>query len=162
MFDRLALLMTDKDMSQLKQARVLVVGLGGVGGYVVESLARSGIEHFLLIDYDQIEVTNLNRQIIALNSTLGKSKTTIFKDRLLDINPNSEVILLTTKLTSDLTLLDSYQLDYIVDACDTINVKIALIKYAQKHHIKLIASMGMGNRLDPTKVKIVDLSKTTD
>ena len=97
-----------------------------------------------------------------MHSTLGKSKTTIFKDRLLDINPNSEVILLTTKLTSDLTLLDSYQLDYIVDACDTINVKIALIKYAQKHHIKLIASMGMGNRLDPTKVKIVDLSKTTD
>lgn len=146
---------------KFKSVKVCVVGLGGVGAYAVEALARMGIENFVVIDKDKVDITNLNRQIIALESTLGKDKTTVVKERILDINPNAKVkeySLFFNKETINIILKEKP--NYIIDAIDTITCKWELIKLCLDNNIDFISSMGMGNREDLTKIDITTLDKT--
>jgi len=159
-FDRFTLLIQDH-FPLIQNMTVMVVGLGGVGSYAVEALCRSGVSHLILVDHDRVDVTNLNRQLMSLHSNIGKFKVDVWKDRIRQINPNCQVDGLKWFLTEQ-TLLEQNlpHIDYIIDACDTVMAKIALIVYAKQHHIKLISSMGTGNKLDPTKLMITTLAKT--
>ena len=163
MFERLEKIIGKENLLRIKNTSVMVVGVGGVGGYVVESLVRSGIENIIIVDHDIVDVTNKNRQIIALDSTIGKKKVDVLKSRILDINPNTKVTTLDTFL--DNTNIDSfitkYNPDYVVDACDTIMTKKSLISTCLKHHIFILSSMGTGNKLDPSKLQISDIRKTS-
>ena len=161
-FTRTRLILGAAAMDRLQKARVAVFGLGGVGGYVAEALARSGVGALDLIDNDTVSVSNLNRQIIALHSTIGMKKTEAAKARVLDINPACAV------RTFDVFLLpetaaqfDFTQYDYIVDAIDTVAGKLCLAEAAQQYNIPIISSMGTGNKLDPTKLTITDIYKTS-
>lgn len=161
MFERLEILVGDK-IEQLHQTTVLVIGLGGVGSYAVESLVRSGIGHIILADHDIIDITNLNRQLAALHTTIGKPKTQVWKDRIFDINPKCEVTIIQEFITKEnIEQFNQYSIDYIVDACDTIETKKEIIKYALSHNIKLISSMGTAQKLDPSKLQITTLDKTS-
>lgn len=160
--DRLQLLIGQEAITKLTNATVLIVGLGGVGGYVVETLARCGVGTLILVDYDMIELTNINRQLIALHSTIGKNKAESWKDRIDDINPNCNVILkniFLTKENMEKTIVEN--IDFIVDACDTLKTKEELIRFSISKQIPLISSMGMGNKLDPSKVSIMEIQKTS-
>lgn len=149
------------DIRKITDKTVLIIGLGGVGCYTVETLARSGIKHLILVDNDTVDITNLNRQLIALHSTIGKYKTEVWKDRILDINPQCQVTIITEFITRDnLDTLFQEKIDYVVDACDTFDTKVAIIEYCLQNHISFISSMGMANRLDASKVKLSMLSKT--
>lgn len=161
MFERLELLLGTEKVNLLKTKKVLVIGLGGVGGYVVESLVRSGIENITLIDYDKVDITNINRQIIALNSNIGKYKTDLFKKRILDINPNCKVTIKNIFLTKENTeeVIDDF--DFVIDACDTISAKKAIIKTCINKSIKFISSMGTGKKMNPNKLEIIDIRKTS-
>lgn len=162
MFDRVISLIGEDNYLKIKNTCILVVGLGGVGGYAVESLIRSGIENIILIDYDKIDITNLNRQIISNINNIGKSKTDITKERILSINPNCNVITHNIFLNNEtINILNNYQIDYIIDACDTVNTKKLLIDYSIDNNIKLISSMGTANKIDPTKLEIIDIRKTS-
>ena len=148
---------TDK----LKEIKVCVVGLGGVGAYAVEALARLGVANFVVIDKDVVDITNLNRQIIALESTLGRDKSEVVKERILDINPNAKVqtySMFYNSETRDIILNEN--VDFVIDAIDTITCKWDLIKLCLDNNIKFISSMGMGNREDLTKIDITTLDKT--
>lgn len=161
MFDRFLKIISKEELEKIKNIKVLLIGIGGVGGYTLEALVRSGVENITIIDNDVVEETNLNRQIVALHSTLNKHKTTIAKERALDINPNAkitEIIKFIDKDNFD-TIFDK-EYDYIIDACDTITTKLLLIKHATEKNIKIISCMGTGNRLDPTKLNITKLNKT--
>ena len=162
-FSRLEKIITKEKLDILKQKKVLVLGVGGVGGYVVESLARSGIGTLILVDFDKIDETNINRQIIALDSTIGKLKVDVLKDRVKDINPECNVITISDFINKDNieTIFDN-DIDYLVDACDTIETKKEIIKRCLNKKIKLISSMGTGNKLDPSKLEIVDIRKTVN
>jgi len=162
MFERTISLVGLDNFNKIKEKTVLVVGLGGVGGYATESLVRSGIHNLILIDHDTIDITNLNRQIISTSNNIGNDKVDEFKKRILDINPNCNVI--THKLFLDRTnynLLDNYQIDYIIDCCDSTDTKKLLIDYSLAKDIKLISSMGTANKIDPTKLQITDIRKTS-
>ena len=162
MFDRTITLVGEENFNKIKQKTVLIVGLGGVGGYATESLVRSGIHNLILIDHDNIDITNLNRQLITNNNNIGLAKVDEFKKRILEINPQCNVI--THKLFLDRNtcdILDNYQIDYIVDCCDSIEAKKLLIDYSINKNIKLISSMGTANKLDPTKLTITDIRKTS-
>lgn len=162
MFERVISLVGEINYQKIKNTTVLVVGLGGVGGYAVESLVRSGIYHLVLIDHDCIDITNLNRQIISLHSNISKSKVEVCKERMLSINPECNII--THKLFLDATnisLIDKYHPDYIIDACDSVPTKKLLIDYSLTHDTKLISSMGTANKLDPTKLSVIDIRKTS-
>lgn len=161
MFDRLELLLGKENLEILKNKKILIIGLGGVGGYVVESLVRSGIENITLVDYDKVDITNINRQIIALNSNIGKYKTELFKERILDINPNCKVTIKNIFLTEENIEEIINDFDFVIDACDTVNTKKAIIKICIKKNIKFISSMGTGNKIDPSKLEIVDIRKTS-
>lgn len=151
----------DDDLAKITDKTVLIIGLGGVGCYAVETLARSGVKHLILVDNDTVDITNLNRQLIALNSTVGKFKTEVWKERIKDINPNCQITIMTEFITKDNLLhLFEEKIDYVVDACDTFDTKKAIINYCLEHRIKFISSMGMANRVDASKVKISVLSKT--
>ena len=161
-FTRTRLLLGAEEMEKLKNARVAVFGLGGVGGYVVEALARSGVGALDLTDNDVISPSNINRQIYALHSTVGKKKTEAAKARVTDINPACRVT------THDVFLLpetadrfDFTQYDYIVDAVDTVAAKLCLAEKAQAAGVPIISSMGTGNKLDPTKLEIADIYDTS-
>lgn len=161
MFSRVISLLGEENFSKIKEKAVLVVGLGGVGGYAVEALVRSGISNLILIDYDKIDISNLNRQIITNNNNIGNDKVTVMKDRILSINPNCNVIVINTFLNDEtIKLLDNYHFDYIVDACDSVQAKKLLIDYALEKDIKLISSMGTAKKLDPEKLTITDIRKT--
>ena len=162
MFSRLEKIIGNKNLTKIKNTSVMVVGVGGVGGYVVESLVRSGIENIIIIDHDVVDVTNKNRQIIALDSTIGSKKVEVLKDRILDINNNANVVALDTFLDNSNIeeIILKYKPDYVVDACDTIMTKKALISSCIKHNIFIISSMGTGNKLDPSKLQISDIRKT--
>lgn len=161
-FSRTGLLLGSDAMEKLKNARVAIFGLGGVGGYVVEALARSGIGALDLIDHDTISETNLNRQIFALRSTIGMDKAEAAKKRVLDINPNISVTVHKSFYGPDTAqLFDFSQYDYIVDAIDTVTAKLALIANAKAAGTPIICSMGTGNKLDATKFQIADISKTS-
>lgn len=160
-FERLRALIPDK-FDLIKTKKVLVVGLGGVGGYAVEALVRSGISDITIVDYDVVDITNINRQIIALHSTIGKYKTEVFRNRINDINPDCSVTVKNMKIDdNNINSLFEKDYDYVVDACDTISVKKELIRICLRKNIKLISSMGTAKKLDPTKLEIVDVRKTS-
>lgn len=162
MFERTISLVGLDNFNKIKSKTVLIVGLGGVGGYATESLVRSGIENLILIDHDKIDITNLNRQIISTSKNVGNDKVVEFKKRILDINPECNII--THKLFLDRTnyqLLDDYHIDYIIDCCDSTDTKKLLIDYSLEKNIKLISSMGTANKIDPTKLQITDIRKTS-
>ena len=142
---------------------VAIFVIGGVGSYVAESLARAGIQNLIIIDNDTISISNINRQILALHSTVGKLKTEVMKDRLLDINPNINIItynLFIENGNSKQILLDN-KVDYIVDAIDTVQSKLELIKFANELNIPIISSMGTGNKLRPDLLELTDINKTS-
>lgn len=161
-FSRTELLLGGTAMEKLHATRVAIFGIGGVGGYVAEALARSGISHLDLIDKDEVSLTNLNRQIIALHSTIGRAKVEIMKERILDINPAAEVQTFQCfYLPENQAQFDFTRYDYIVDAVDTVTAKIALITQAKAAGTRIICSMGAGNKLDPTKFEVADISQTS-
>lgn len=162
MFERVISLVGDSNFEKIKKRTVLVVGLGGVGGYATEALIRSGISNIILIDFDKIDESNLNRQIITNQKNIGKYKTDIMKERILSINPECKVSLHNLFLDKDtIGILDNYRIDYIVDACDSVQAKKLLIDYSLDNNIKLISSMGTANKMDPTKLAIIDIRKTS-
>lgn len=159
-FTRLEILLGEK-IEKLKNLKVLVVGVGGVGGYAVEALARSGILNITIVDYDKVDITNINRQIIALHSTIGKLKVEVFKERIKDINPNCQVETFACFYdlnTNDLIFNKNY--DYVLDCCDSLKSKELLIRECVKRKIKIISSMGAGFKFDPSLIKITKLKKT--
>lgn len=161
-FQRTEMLIGKDALNILKNSSVAVFGIGGVGSYVAESLARAGVGKLLLCDNDTVSVSNINRQIIALNSTVGKPKTSVMKERILDINPTAEVIEMQTFFSSENK--DEFKLDgfsYIVDAIDTVSSKLTLIKMAKEKNIPIISSMGTGNKLNPTLFEVTDIYKTS-
>lgn len=160
-FSRTELLFGKEAMDKLAGSKVAVFGIGGVGGYVCEALVRSGVGAFDLIDDDKVCLTNLNRQIIATRSTVGKYKTNVMRDRMLDINPNVEVEVhkcFFLPENADDFPWDSY--DYVVDAVDTVTAKIALVMKCKEKNIPIISSMGAGNKLDGSQFKVADIYKT--
>ena len=160
-YTRSAMLLGRNNIHKLHQAHVAVFGVGGVGGNCIETLARTGVGEITIIDNDVISITNLNRQIIALQSTMGQYKVDVMKHRLLDINPNLKINTYKLFILQDtINQIDFKTFDYIVDAIDTISAKLLLIEYAKKYKIPIISSMGTGNKLDPTKLLICDISKT--
>ena len=163
-FNRLKLLIGEEKLQSLHQKTVAIFGLGGVGSYVVESLVRSGIENFVIIDNDKIDVTNINRQIIATTKTVGKFKVDVAEERIKEINPNVKVIKYAEfvgKENENIELFDSIKnVDYIVDAIDTVSSKIRIIEFAKAHNIPVISALGTGNKLDPTKLKLADIYDT--
>lgn len=162
MFSRFELLVGQENIEKLNQSKVLVFGVGGVGGFVVEALVRSGIGSITIVDNDTVSLTNLNRQIIATQDTIGKEKVEVMKERILSINPNCHVE--TLKMfylpeTADSINLKDY--DYVVDAIDTITAKIELAVRCEKEKVPLISSMGTGNKLNPSMLEVSDIYKTS-
>lgn len=161
-FTRTEMLLGSEAVHKLKQCRIAVFGIGGVGGYTVEALARSGVGTLDLIDNDTVSITNINRQIIALHSTVGMNKTEAAKKRLLDINPNIKINTYNTFFTPENSGEFNFsQYDYIVDAIDTVSGKIELAVQADKANVPIISSMGAGNKLDPTRFEVSDIYKTS-
>lgn len=162
MYSRTELLLGKEAIDKLKNSRVAVFGVGGVGGYTVEALARAGIGTLDLIDNDTVNLSNINRQIIALHSTIGRYKVDVCRERILDINPNASVNTYTTfYLPENKDIFDFSQYDYVVDAIDTVTGKISLIVQANESNTRIISSMGAGNKLDPTKFEVSDIYKTS-
>ena len=160
-FSRTELLLGKEAMEKLQNSRVAVFGIGGVGGYVCEALARSGVGAFDLIDDDKVCLTNLNRQIIATYKTIGKYKTDVMKERILDINPKADVrVHKCFFLPENADEFPYEDYDYMVDAVDTVTAKISLVMKAQEKHIPIISSMGAGNKLDGSQFKVADIYKT--
>lgn len=161
-FSRTELLFGKEAMEKLQNARVAVFGIGGVGSFTVEALARSGVGNLDLIDDDKVCLTNINRQLIATRKTVGKYKVEVMRDRILDINPKANVVIhqcFYSKDTAD--QFDFSEYDYIVDAIDTVSAKIEMILRAQEKNVPIISCMGAGNKLDPTKFEVTDIYKTS-
>ncbi len=161
-FSRLEMMIGLENLNKLKTKKVIVFGIGGVGGYVVEALTRSAIGRIDIVDSDKISSSNINRQIIALNSTIGQYKTEVMKKRMLDIN--SEINVETYNiffLPDNQDEIDFSKYDYIIDAIDTIKAKIALVECAKKYDIPIISSMGTGNKLNPSMLEVSDIYKTS-
>ena len=160
-FTRTHILLGDEGLQQLAGNHVFVAGLGGVGSYCVEALARAGIGRLTLLDHDVVAVSNINRQLLALHSTIGQSKAELMQARVADINPACNVTILKTFLTiynvNELVPADS---DYVIDCIDSLSCKVALVAESLKRGLNVASSMGAGNRLDPTRIKIADISKT--
>lgn len=162
-FARTALLFGDEAMNQLKDKTVAVIGIGGVGSFVVESLARSGVGHIIMCDHDDICLTNLNRQVHATMETIGQMKVEVMKERILSINPEAKVTIhdyLFTEETAE-KILPPGQVDYVVDAIDMVTSKIRMVEYCQEKGIPMMASMGTGNKLNPTMLEVSDIYKTS-
>lgn len=148
-------------LDTLKSSKILLFGLGGVGGAVSEALIRVGIGHITFVDFDTVDITNLNRQIIGLHSTLGKGKAELWKTRAIDINPEGDFSYLPYRVTEEnITDFKFSKYDYIIDAIDDVKGKLAIIKEAKKEGIPIISSMGTGNKLDPTRLKIASINQT--
>ena len=161
-FSRAALLLGDTAIEKLSHARVALFGLGGVGGYALEALARAGVGELHLIDNDSFSLSNLNRQILATQKTVGRPKVEVAKERVLDINPQALVHTYPMFYTPDTKdQLDFSGFDYVIDAIDTVSGKLALIQQACEASVPVISCMGTGNKLDPTAFQVTDLSKTT-
>ena len=161
-FSRLELLIGEDKLEIIKNKRVAIFGIGGVGGAVVEALARSGISKFDLIDNDIVSISNINRQIIATLDTVGKYKVDVMKDRILSINKNAEVnIYKCFFLPENSNEFDFSQYDYVVDAIDTVTAKIEVIRKAKENNVPVISSMGTGNKINPTKLEVSDINKTS-
>lgn len=161
-FSRSEMLLGSDAMKKLNNSHVAVFGIGGVGSYTVEALARCGIGELTLVDNDTVSVTNINRQIIALHSTVGELKVEVAKNRVLDINPKINIHTLAAFFTGDnKDDIDFTEFDYVVDAIDTVSGKIALVECCQKAGVPIISSMGTGNKLDPTAFEVSDIFKTS-
>ena len=160
MQERLNYLLDDK-LDIIKNKTILIIGLGGVGSYALETLARTYFNKLIIVDNDKIDISNLNRQLMTNIDNIGLYKTDVWFDRIKKINPNCEVIKITEFITKDnLNLLFKEKIDYVIDACDTLETKKEIIKYCLKNKIKFISSMGMANRVDASKIKISYLAKT--
>lgn len=161
-FSRTALLLGEDALQKLKNCRIAIFGLGGVGGYCLEALARSGVGAFDLIDNDVVDITNINRQILALRSTVGKSKTEVAAERVHDINPDAEVNIFNVFFGAESAdKFDFSRYDYVVDAIDTVSSKVLLALRAQEAGVRIISCMGTGNKLDPTAFEVTDIYKTS-
>ena len=161
-FTRTAMLIGERALEKLSSCHVAVFGVGGVGSYVTEALARSGVGHLDLIDSDRVNITNINRQIIATHNTVGQYKVDVAKDRVLSINPKAEVnVFRTFYLPENSENVDFSLYDYIIDAVDTVTAKIEIIVNANKTNTPVISCMGTGNKLDPTQFEITDVYKTS-
>ncbi len=161
-FSRTELLLGQDSIRKLSEKRVAVFGIGGVGGYVTEALARSGVGALDLIDKDTVSISNINRQIIAMTSTVGKYKTEVMKERILDINPDLQVKTYNMfYLPETADQFDFTRYDYVVDAIDTVTGKIALVLHAQRDNVPVISSMGAGNKLDASQFEVADIYKTS-
>ena len=161
-FQREIMLIGKENLEKLKKSKVIIYGIGGVGSFVCEALARAGIGNLILVDYDKIETTNLNRQIHALHSTIGEQKTEAMKNRILDINPKAKVETYYNKETKEKEEeLINETINYVIDCVDTVTTKLKLIETAKRKNIPIISSMGTGNKLDPTKFEITDIYKTS-
>ncbi len=161
-FTRTELLIGPEKIEKLHSASVAVFGIGGVGGYVCEALARSGVGSFLLVDSDSVSLTNLNRQIIALHSTVGRLKVDVMKERILDINPDAKVEVRNCfYLPENADQFDFSKYSYIVDAVDTVTAKLEIISQAKKCGVPVISSMGAGNKFDPSQFQVADIFKTS-
>lgn len=161
-FSRTELLFGTKAMEKLAGARVAVFGVGGVGGYTVEALVRSGIGEIDLIDSDTVSLTNLNRQIIATKSSIGKYKVDVMQDRIMDINPDVKVhVHKCFYLPETKDQFDFSQYDYVVDAVDTVTAKLQIVEEAEAAGVPVISSMGAGNKLDPAAFQVADIYKTS-
>ncbi len=160
-FSRTEMLKGSEFLERLKNSKVAVFGVGGVGGYVCEALVRAGVGEFDLIDKDVVSVSNINRQIIALHSTLGRYKTEVMKERMLDINPEVKVNIHNRFfLPENASDFDFASYDYIVDAVDTVTAKLELIMRAKEHNVPIISAMGAGNKLDPGRFRVADIYDT--
>ena len=161
-FSRTKLLLGEDGLAKLAKARVAVFGIGGVGSFAVEALCRAGIGHFLLVDSDTIDVSNINRQIHATTRTVGQKKTDVMRARMLEINPAADVRAKCEFYEPDRAeAFFTEPLDYIVDAVDTVTAKISLVVEAEKRSIPIISAMGAGNKLDPTRFEVADIYKTS-
>lgn len=160
MFERLITLIGEDNVNKLKKANVLIVGLGGVGGYALETLVRSGIYNLTIVDGDIVELSNLNRQIISKRDVIGRPKALVAQARTLEINPDVNLKVINQFISNDnFSLLNIDSFDYVIDACDDLNLKMLLIKNAEKY--KLISSMGTANKMDITRFKITTIDKTS-
>ena len=161
-FSRLEKLIGKESLENLNKKSVLILGCGGVGGFVVEALARSNIGTLILVDYDIVDVSNINRQIIATDKTIGKKKTALLKMRIQQINPLCNVVLIDKFIDAvDVLKLFKLKIDFLVDACDTITTKKEIIKQCLLNKIPFITCLGTGNRFDPSKLKITTLDNTS-
>lgn len=160
--ERTLLLLGGEKLGRIRQAHVLVVGLGGVGAYAAEMIARAGVGRMTLADADVVNETNINRQLVALHSTVGRQKAEVLAERLRDINPAIELTVINRYIKDEetYTLLDAAPYDYVVDAIDTLSPKLALIAAALERRLPLVSSMGAGAKMDPTKLEIADISRT--
>ena len=169
------MLVGEDGIARLSSARVAVIGVGGVGGYAAEMIVRAGVGHILILDSDEVSVSNRNRQLLALNSTVGRPKCQVLKERLLDINPDLDIVTVEKFIIAEgavpdsgfedasgtpSQLLGAYEFDYVVDAIDTLSPKLDLIKYCLDRKIPLVSSMGAGAKFDVTKIRITDISKS--
>ena len=161
LFERSALVFDQQGIKQLQDSHVLVAGVGGVGGFVIEALARAGVGELTIIDHDSVSPSNLNRQIIALNSTVGLNKAEVMAQRITDINPDCKVNVSKQFIRpEDMDTLLSVDFDYVVDAIDSLNCKVALVVTALQKGLPTVSSMGAGRRIDPSKIVLADISKT--
>ena len=162
MFDRTVALIGQDNLDKIRSKHILVIGVGGVGGYAIETLIRSGIHNITLVDYDNIDISNINRQIIAKESNVGKLKVEAWKERINEINSSVLVNTLPLKIDeNNIDILFKISYDYIIDACDTVIVKKLLIKKCHEKNIKLITVCGMGKKLNPSLVKICYINDTS-
>jgi tRNA A37 threonylcarbamoyladenosine dehydratase len=161
LFERSLLVFQEAGIQRLKESHVLVAGVGGVGGFVIEALARAGVGRLTLIDHDSVSPSNLNRQIIALNSTVGQNKAEVMRQRIQDINPECEVRISQAFIRpDDMPSILNEPYDYVVDAIDSLNCKVALVATAVQLGLPVASSMGAGRRIDPSKIALADVSRT--
>ena len=161
-FARFSIMIGEDGIEKLRNSRVIVFGVGGVGSYTVEALARSGVGQITMVDFDEISESNINRQLHSLRSTIGKSKIDVMKDRILDINPDCKVELVKRLVYDDVDeVLGNNKYDFVVDAIDVIGSKINLIEYCVKNNINIISSMGFGNKMHPEMVEIAKIKNTS-
>ena len=161
-FARFSMLVGEEGIEKLRNSKVIVFGVGGVGSYTVEALARSGVGHITMVDFDEISESNINRQLHSLRSTIGKSKTDVMKDRVFDINPDCEVELIKKLVYEDFDeIFENNKYDFVVDAIDVIGSKINLIEYCVKNKINIISSMGFGNKMHPEMIEIAKIKNTS-
>lgn len=160
--NRLKKVIGEEGISKLKDKTILIIGLGGVGGAALECVVRMGINNIIIVDNDVVDITNLNRQIISLHSNIGKNKIDVANERILDINPNCNVVTINKFIdSSNILELFNYKLDYVIDCCDTVSTKILLIEECLERKIKIISSMGTGNKFHPELLEITELKKTS-
>lgn len=160
-FNRTRLLIGDNALDRLRNAKVILFGLGGVGGYVAEALVRTGIGHIDLVDKDVVDITNFNRQLIATNDTIGRNKTEVMKDRLLSINKDCDICVFNLfYINNDDNAIDFKKYDYVIDCIDNITGKLSIIEECKKNNVHVISSMGSGNRTNPLSFKVADINNT--